>query len=400
VLSDVTSNLLLPPFVVDAQGEADSSWRTLFLTGADDTLLERFRALARTGNPAKVNAGAYYWAGRAFLRKGETGEARRCLVRSKDDDLLKFRAPSEINEVIRRVAGSTGCPCVPADSLFTAASPEGVPGESLFWEHLHPTLSGYYLLASGYLRSMHTLSARSGPFTVPLPQDPDSLSIAWIELAYADLSIQHLTGRWPFIEYHRSPAVIDRADPVAMRIVKNVYDRQTSWNEGCYQSATFFWSHGDLRRARTTYEAMLEEYPYSYYTNYLLGSLLSTSGDRGAAVRYYRRSIASNADYPNARLELGLLLVNLGDFDGAIGLLNGLTGGGRTDAERTIAATACYGLGAAYANKGDLNTAVLMLDRALAMKPGYPDAQRLRSQILSSQPGSEMPRRHGGTERR
>ncbi len=233
-----------------------------------------------------------------------------------------------------------------------------------------------------------------------IPLDPDSLSIAWMELAYADLSIRHLTGRWPFQDYRRAPAVIGGADPVPLEIVSGVYGRRTIWNDGCYQTATYFWSKGDLRSARTTFEAMLEDYPFSFYTNYLLGSLLSTSGERTRAVPYYRRSIVSNPEYPHARLELGLLLVNLSDYDGAIAQLEGLTVRSAPQNDRMITATACYGLGAAYANKGDLRRALEMLDRALALMPGYADAERLRTQIRQALPGADGPRGHGATEGR
>jgi tetratricopeptide (TPR) repeat protein len=328
-------------------------------------------------------------------RKGDLPEARKALVRARDEDLLKFRAPSEINAVIRRVARGAGVRCVAADSLFSAESPDGVPGDSLFWEHLHPTLAGYYLLASGYTGALRSILG-GRPFH-PVPRDPDSLSIAWFELAYADLAIQHLTGRWPFRDYRRAPAVIAGADPAALKIVTAVYERRTPWNEGCYQSATFSWSRGDFRRARTTYEAMLEDYPWSFYTNYLLASLLSTSGERTQALPFYRRSIASNPGYPHARLELGLLLVNLADFDGAIEQLRPLSAGSGAGIDRVIVSTACYGLGAAYANRGELAKAMEILDRAIALRPGYADAERLRAQIRSAQRSNEGPQRHRGT---
>jgi tetratricopeptide (TPR) repeat protein len=397
VLSDVTSNLMLPPFVSDAAGRTDSTLRLLFSAGDDAGVLARFAERSSEGRVAAVD---HYWAGRALIRTGDTAGGRSALVRARDADLLKFRAPSEINDVIRRVAADAVIPCLAADSVLSSASRGGIPGDSLFWEHLHPTLRGYYLLANGYVDATKGLLALPPGQAAVVPLDPDSLSIAWMELAYADLSIRHLTGRWPFHDLRRTPVVIGDADPAALRIVSDVYDRRTSWNEGCYQSAAYFWSKGGFRKARTTYEAMLEEYAYSFYTNFLLGNLLGTSGDRRQAVPYYRRSIASNPEYPNARLELGLLLVNLSDFDGAIAQLEGLTVRSAAQNDRTITATACYGLGAAYANKGDRRKALEMLDRALALMPGYPDAERLRTQIRLALPGADGPRGHRVTEGR
>jgi tetratricopeptide (TPR) repeat protein len=381
VISEVTSNLMMPPFVSGPAEEADSTLRRLFRSGDDTSVLNIYRTLAGDDT---AHAGIHYWAGRAMLRKGDTNGAYHALLRAKDEDLLKFRAPAEINRVIRQVARETGVPCVAADSIFRAESPGAVPGDELFWEHLHPTLQGYSLLANGFVRTAGKALGLPSLLPALVPPDPDSLSVAWLELAYADLSIRHLTGRWPFKDYHRTPAVIADADPVPLNIVQGVYNRRTTWGDGCYQSATYFWSKGDLRRARTTFEAMLEDYPFSFYTNYLMGSLINTAGDRTGSLPYYRRAIASNPGYSPARLELGLLLVNLGDYDAAISLLEGLAAETGPSTDPVTAATAYYGLGASYANKGDLAKALRMLDRALVIAPDYKSAEQLRAQIRAA----------------
>ncbi len=385
ILSDVSSNLMFPPFVSDSLqgGESASRFaaiREAVLQRQPGRAIQAWREL--TGQDT-LSAAMNYWAGRAALLEGDTTLARHLLTVARDQDLLKFRAPSPINAGIREVAAEMNVPLVPADSILASASDGGIPGDSLFWEHLHPTLRGYYLLAGGFLRAMVERGVLPEPVARAreIPLDPDSLSVAWLELAYADVSIGHLTGHWPFEDYVRRPEVLAGADPAMMRIVMDTYNRVIPWNEGCYRSATYFWSRRDFRNAETTYEALIEDYPYGFYANYLLGALFITTGETERAIPYFARSIASNPEYPQARIDLGLCEVNRGEFDSAIEqfqtALRFLSG----PDQRELRSSAYYGLGAAYANKREFSRAVKMLDRALEEMPGNASAARLRGQI-------------------
>lgn len=352
VVSEVSSNLTFPPFVSDTLG------------------------------PDKRSAILEFRHGLALRAEGRYAEARESLLRAKDLDLLKFRAPEAMNVVIRRVAAETHTRLVRTDSLFAFLSPDGIPGDTLFWEHLHPTALGYYHIASAFTRNI--VAARwikgdgGGGVDSLLPFNPDSLGLCWLDLAYADYSIGHLTGRWPFQNFRRAPAVLQHADPTLRHIVEETHARKLRWNEACYATASYFWRIGRMRDALTTYEAMLDEYPFSYYTNYLAGSLLNTLGQGARAMEYYRRSIASNGAYERSRLDLGLLEVNAGNPDEAIRQLERvlvLTGGGR---DVQVRANAFYGLAAAYANRGEMALAKHNVDEALRLMPDYRDALRLR----------------------
>lgn len=389
VVSEVTSNLMFPPFVTDSlHGIARplDGIRTAFEAGGYDTVLSLYRSLPPVDSS---NAFVLYWAGRAALKTGDRPLASRLLASARDHDLLKFRAPSRINEIIHQVCTTTRTPIVRADSIFCAIDQEGVPGDSLFWEHLHPNLKGYYHLAGGFLHTIlesKMIEPPSAPYRL-LPLQPDSLSLAWLELAYADVSIQHLTGKWPFENFQRTPAVLGSSDPTMLRIVMDVYNRAIPWTEALYKSGSYFWSRGQFRDARTTYEAMLEEYPYGFYTNYLLGSLLNVAGRKDEAYGYYRRSVASNPGFPRARVDLGLLEINRGEFTQAIELLNSTLSMTQKPENRDVRSTAYYGLGAAYANSGDYKTALEMLERSLEAVPGNPDAVRLRAEVLKAMGG-------------
>src|SRR5204862_8035871 len=67
-----------------------------------------------------------------------------------DDDTLPFRADSRINEIIRTAArGSAGESLALCDAaeFLAATSPDRIPGEESFYEHVHLNRDGNYAFA-------------------------------------------------------------------------------------------------------------------------------------------------------------------------------------------------------------------------------------------------------------
>jgi tetratricopeptide (TPR) repeat protein len=390
IVSDVGSNLLFPPFVSDSLSGVDNSESTIARLRSDCLAgdNEKVIASARGMLPAnESNASLNFWLGKALYQSGKPEEARPYLVRARDNDLLKFRAPAAVNAIIRRLSGENNTPIVFADSMLSSHSPGGIPGDEMYWEHLHPTARGYYLIASLFVQKILELQLLPGGERSAslIPFNSDSLSICWLELAYADLSIQHLTGKWPFHDYARASVVLDATEPPLRDIVQKTYDRILGWDEACYRSAALFRQTGRRREAITTYEALLEDNPYGFYPHYLLGGLLRDMGEPRRAVEHFRMSIRSNPAYAFSHLELGLLAVNLGEFDEAISELNAVLGLALGQEGSKVRANALYGLAAAHANKGDVERALSCADEALRIDPGYRDVLNLKEKIRQSE---------------
>ncbi len=385
VVSDVSSNLSFPPFRYDTLDAAGFESVLKDIRGGDIARAkESLEEFLRTDT---TNAFVNYWLGIVDRAGGNIERARTELIRARDNDLLKFRAPSRINAIIRDVCRADGIAFVSADSLFSALSPSGITDGELFWEHLHPTARGYYEIAALFDSAIRQLRlppfTSASPRTDLLPFAPDSLSICWLDLACADLSIQHLTGRWPFSNYHADPAVLRAADPALLSIAIDTYTNKMVWDRGCYETASYFMSHGKIREARTSYETVIEEYPFNYYAHYLLGRLLAKCGEGGEAIAHLKISVKSNPAYAYARLDLGLNEINAGRLDEAIAELDTALSLSSRDSLRALVPIIHYGLAAARANKGDYEQALRDLDESLQLRPDYGDALNLRKEIMA-----------------
>ena len=139
------------------------------LSEADRAAWDRLDAageeLAESGQYAEANArfleaaeiddryaDLQFRIGTCLLALGEPEKAREHFLLARDLDALRFRADSQINQIIREVAGggdSEGAHLLDVERAFEGneASPQGVPGGELFYEHVHLNPDGNYLLA-------------------------------------------------------------------------------------------------------------------------------------------------------------------------------------------------------------------------------------------------------------
>jgi tetratricopeptide (TPR) repeat protein len=94
--------------------------------------------------------------GRVYWTLGQFAAARDRFVRARDLDVLRFRADSRMNEIIRSVAAAAGpeVELFNGEAVLTGASPHGVPGRELFYEHVHLNPQGNYLVARALYRSV------------------------------------------------------------------------------------------------------------------------------------------------------------------------------------------------------------------------------------------------------
>ncbi|HTV40344.1 MAG TPA: tetratricopeptide repeat protein [Candidatus Sulfotelmatobacter sp.] len=108
---------------------------------------EAFRAAAQIDDHF---AELRFRQGSCALALGETDDARKQFIAARDLDTLRFRCDSRLNDLIRKiVADDNDSRVVLADAerSFADHSPNGLPGDELFYEHVHPTFDGNYLLA-------------------------------------------------------------------------------------------------------------------------------------------------------------------------------------------------------------------------------------------------------------
>jgi len=96
------------------------------------------------------SAEAHFRLARALRAAGDREGAKRHFTEARDRDTLRFRADTGINDAILSLFdGKEGDRLHLADVVRAAeeSSPQGIPGEELFYEHVHFTFMGNYVAA-------------------------------------------------------------------------------------------------------------------------------------------------------------------------------------------------------------------------------------------------------------
>lgn len=125
-------------------------------------------------------------------------DARKQFIAACDLDTLRFRCDSRLNQLIRDEVSKNNDPGVvlaDAEQALAEDSPDGLPGNDLFYEHVHLTFHGNYLLALALAPRVESLLA--GKIAMPAsggnwPSETDcARRLAWSdwdkEKALADM---------------------------------------------------------------------------------------------------------------------------------------------------------------------------------------------------------------------
>jgi tetratricopeptide (TPR) repeat protein len=144
-----------------------TQWENLYQTGIREQENGRTSdAIGFFQQALKVDdtyAEAHYRLGQCSLALGQDAEASRQFSLACDQDTLRFRADSRINEIIRRTASNRerqGVQLVDSEADVAARSPHGLPGEEFLYEHVHLNFEGNYLIARDLAEQIgHSLPA-------------------------------------------------------------------------------------------------------------------------------------------------------------------------------------------------------------------------------------------------
>jgi lysophospholipase L1-like esterase len=100
------------------------------------------------------HAGIHYHLAKCLEGLGRFEEAKRHFLRACDDDVCPLRVIEPLHAAIRRTASDTGTPLVDLRKLFDEQSPEGIPGDEMFVDHVHPHIHWHQRIADELLEAM------------------------------------------------------------------------------------------------------------------------------------------------------------------------------------------------------------------------------------------------------
>lgn len=265
--------------------------------------------------------------------------------RARDDDALAFRADTRINQIIKEAAEQEvgkGVYLLDAAQALAQNSPQQIPGNELFYEHVHLNFAGNYLLGralaeqTAKLLPKSTVTQGKNEWASPevcdrrLAVSPWDRWRVWEEnfsrIAEPPFTDQlNNTARAAFYmaklkelnaqmnEQTRDPARALYKDALAL-------SPDDSFLHGNF--AQFLSQIGDVAEAIKEERLLGELLPQSPAAPCKAGALLVLQGNTSEAERSFAQALAIRGDYVPALNELALILANQRKTAAAVKCLN------------------------------------------------------------------------------
>jgi tetratricopeptide (TPR) repeat protein len=447
VLSTVAVNLAnCPPFASlhrrDISPDELAKWELLYAGGAEaESHGDLKLSMERWSAASKIDdrfADLQFRMGKCLAALNQPAEAREHFQLACDLDGLRFRADSRINAAIRK-AGEGSAQCVrfvDAERVFAeTANTAGSLDNERFYEHVHLTFEGNYLLAKTLLDQVEAAlpaevrSRASGPVPSSKQCAERLAHTPWDEFHMVE-SMAKLTSMPPFTAQlghaARQAAVDDRVKtlqraalaPSALKEAIKIYerslaDRPDDWYlhdhfaylaKACSapdvaaahwqfvlrdfpwlidrreQLAEALLDAGQIDEAATEFRSVMEEQPANAAAHNGLGMVLLRKGNIDQSIDQLRQALKIDADNYAMRVNLGMALSEQGKLDEAVSEFQSAV---KIDPDRVEArinlATIC-------GNQGKVKEAVAQLHEVVRLQPDNVDWLSQLAFILATCP--------------
>lgn len=332
----------------------------------------------------KNKANEKFNSGITAISDSSFAEAYDSLRMSKDLDALRFRAPSEINDVINSTASKHNSPVVKIDSLFRSISINRIPGYNLFTDHLHPNVDGYRLISDLYLQEIVDGGYVKGKLRAIEKSRMDAflkaeLPFTEVDSVYASIQISVLLNSYPFIKGMSVSSLLkqtrmnSRADTLAMGIVMN----RISWEDAHKQQAEYYFGKGSYKNFYREYNVLIEDKPYDKNLyRYSADKLLSRDQLNLAGLVLAKMHLRHEGAYSSKML--GVLAFESKNFKRAISFLKRSLEYRKDDPETY------FRLSAAYFSINEYDKAMENIEACLKLDPDFPNADKIYNSLISA----------------
>jgi tetratricopeptide (TPR) repeat protein len=254
---------------------------------------------------------------------------------ARDDDTLAFRADGRINQIIEAAAEAgtnQGVYFLDAFKMLAQRSPAKIPGNELFYEHVHLNFDGNYLLGRAFAEQTSKLLPKSiaaqgkGEWASAefcdrrLAVSPWDRCRVWQE-NYSRVSGPPFTDQLndvPRARFYMAKLqeLNSQMTEQARAQSRAAYEEALALNPDDYDLrenyAQFLDDTGDLADAPGEEQKVSELLPQNPVTPCIIGRLLVRLGNTDGAETNFLRSLAVRKDHVPAMIEMGMIRANQG----------------------------------------------------------------------------------------
>ena len=347
-------------------------------------------------------ASTIFQEGQSLLVNGDADAAQTRFAYAKDLDGLKFRAPESINQIIRNKADAyEQVHYVPVYERFVEYSPNGIIGNELMLEHLHPNAKGYFLMGASFAQAMLE-SDRLNDLIIPsisetsTSSNPDNnrqmdsallgqelkpyeerMYLSEFDHRVAYHRVRTLKQGFPFVlsntnrPYQQGYTPTGPADSLAFLAVH----ASKSWDEAKVELGGMYERTDQPEKAFLEYMGLIRNQPWNDSPYVFAARVRLNQNNFDAAEPLLEQAYSIQPKDAYTTKMLGAIMVQKGDLQRGITLLLASRSLSPRDPQMLYNLSGAYGLNKNY------QQAMEIAEEVIAINPNFPGIQQWKSQL-------------------
>ena len=261
----------------------------------------------------------------AAFRNNDFAKAKGLYLKAKDLDMLRFRAPEAMNEIIAGLPQKfQSVYLVDTKKLFEAHSPQGIIGSETILEHVHPNILGYGLMSEAFyqaIKQQHLIS-NNWKNEISFEQLRHEMPITMVDSLKGTYEIQVLKEFWPFNEGKTFDS--NKLNSFEEQLAVTLLNFKISWNDALKKQMDYYLRHNDADIVAKVAEAAALQYPNDETFLGYAGKFCMNLHEYKRAQVYYRHSFKLVPSFETAQ-SLAILYLKSDEPDKSLNYLNFLS---------------------------------------------------------------------------
>jgi len=311
--------------------------------------------------------------------KNSNNISKERLVEVKDEDKLRFRAPEEFNKIIFNLHKKYNFDLADVKNMLENNSPNGIIGDNLMLDHLHPSIKGNDLIADLLLESMtsqeETAAKLSAIKSSEIKYTPQVFqTYTRLDSSFAELRIKHLKSDFPFVKQKRHLKFLSNLESIEDKLAKEIIEGEISWESAHAKLAKYYLENGNLHRYLEELNVLIEDKPFDNFF-YLKAIKTLEAENQIEPLKYFLHKYYNYFSDSFSASKLGQIYFNERNHQAAIFYY-----------EKCISETSdpqvFFNLSASYYSQKNLPHAMKSIQKCLELNPNYPNAEKIYNSLV------------------
>jgi hypothetical protein len=227
-----------------------------------------------------------------YLECKDTIKAKAHFIKAKQYDLLRFRAPDEINVIAQNTCDRYNAIYLATDQWMIHSANFGIPGDDLFMEHVHPNIQGHFIICNLLYENIfkHINESFESVRFITDNEFKISFPLNKVDSLYGEYVTEILKQNWPF---NQPPVEASNNHEKSMEeaLAGGLAVSQLTWEIAMEKLYKYYYNSGNIDAALSVAELVAINLPNSSAMQVKAGQLALRVGNVEKALFYFRLAL-------------------------------------------------------------------------------------------------------------